>query len=110
MTKYLLPLIFLVISLQVSAQQYQLTGSVVNSSGKAIGFAAVYIKNSTYGTVANERGDYLLRLDPGTYDVIYRYAGYKELTDKITIGKQDMRHNVQLINEVYVLQPPGEIQ
>src|SRR5581483_987787 len=44
------------------------------------------------------------------YDVIYRYAGYKELTDKITIGKQDMRHNVQLINEVYVLQPPGEIQ
>ena len=108
MRKYLLLLFITIVSLPATAQLYQLTGRITDQNNKPAGFTSVYIKNSTYGTVANEEGLYQLKLATGSYDVIYRLGGYKEVAEKISIGDHDVQHNVQLQDESYQLQQFGK--
>jgi hypothetical protein len=103
MMKLLLILFFTLTVFKVSAQQYTLSGQITNKKNIPVSFASVYIKNSTYGTTANENGDYVFKLAPGIYDVIYRFPGYKEKAERISIN-QDVQHNVQLDTDLFQLQ------
>ncbi|HTD99072.1 MAG TPA: DUF5686 and carboxypeptidase regulatory-like domain-containing protein [Mucilaginibacter sp.] len=103
MRKHLLLLFISILSLSASAQQYLLTGRVTNEQNKPVAFTSVYIKNSSYGTAANEQGAYQLKLEPGDYNIVYRFPGYKEVTQKITITGDEEHHNVQLVDETYQL-------
>lgn len=102
--KNILVLVFVVLCVfKSSAQQYVLSGQITGNGNLPISFASVYIKNSTYGTTANENGDYIFKLKPGTYDIVYRVVGYKEIIDKISITSQNEEHNVQLAPEPFQL-------
>ncbi|OOQ60722.1 DUF5686 family protein [Mucilaginibacter pedocola] len=103
MKRYLLLCVFILAALSVSAQQkqYTLSGKITGPKNEAVSFASVYVRNSTYGTTANEEGVYTLKLAPGTYTVVYRLAGYAVQTDQITIGEQDELHNVQMQSEEF---------
>jgi len=103
MRKFLLLLFILLTGLSVQAQTYLLTGRVTDRQDKAISFAVVYIRNSTYGTVANEDGRYQFKLEPGEYTIVYRFVGYKEITEKISITDHSLQHNVQMTDENYAL-------
>ena len=103
MRRYLLLISTIIISLTTKAQTYLLNGRVTDQTNKSIAYAAVYIKNSTYGTVTSEEGKYQLKLAPGSYNVVYRFVGYKEVTEKITVNDQNVYHNVRLIDENYEL-------
>jgi hypothetical protein len=83
MRKYLLLLFIIVISIPASAQLYQLTGKITDQNNKPVAFTSVYIRNSTYGTAANEEGIYQFKLAAGDYDIVYRFAGYKEIVKKM---------------------------
>jgi hypothetical protein len=100
MRRYLLLLFAILLSVAASAQEYLLTGHVTDEHGKPIAFASVYIKNSTYGTATNEQGNYEFKLNGGTYAMVYRYPGYKETTENITINS-NTEHNMQLVDETY---------
>ena len=77
MRKYLLLLLTFICSVAAFGQDtYMLTGKITGVDGKPLSFAAVYIKNSTYGTNANEQGNYEGKLTSGDYDVVYRFVGY----------------------------------
>ena len=101
MRKLLLLFFTAILCLSASAQVYLLTGRITNEQSKPVAFTSVYIKNSTYGTAANENGNYQFKLEPGTYDIVYRFPGYKELSQKITIEDQNLEHNVQMVDETY---------
>jgi hypothetical protein len=101
MRRYLLLFIIIVFSLPASAQLYLLNGKITGNDGKPAAFASVYIRNSTYGTVANEDGMYQFKLAAGNYEVVYRFVGYKEIAEQVTISDHDVRHDVQLENERY---------
>ena len=103
MRRYLLLLFTIIISISATAQTYLLTGRINNQYNGSVAFATVFIKNSTYGTIASEEGRYQFRLAPGVYNVVYRFVGYKEITEKITISDHNVQHNVQLIDENYTL-------
>src|ERR1700761_6327663 len=103
MRKYLLLLFVAIYSVPAMAQEYLLSGRITGQDNKPLSFATIYIRHSTYGTVANEQGFYKLRLNQGTYTVAYRLAGYKEQAEHITIDATDIQHNVQLINDIYTL-------
>jgi len=90
-------------SFYTSAQQHTLSGTITNQKGAPIPFASIYIKNTTYGSTANENGDYDFKLNPGTYQVIYRFVGYKEKVERITISGTDERHNITLGSDEFVL-------
>ncbi|HTH82240.1 MAG TPA: DUF5686 family protein, partial [Mucilaginibacter sp.] len=87
---------------KASAQQFVLSGRITDKKNQSISFASVYIKNSTYGTTTNEDGVYQFKLEPGTYDVVYRYVGYNERVEKVTITDHDARLNVQMDDEVFL--------
>ncbi|RYU89279.1 carboxypeptidase-like regulatory domain-containing protein [Mucilaginibacter terrigena] len=101
MRRYLPFVLFILTSLSVSAQQYVLSGLVTGPNNETVGFTSVYIRNSTYGTTANEEGSYQFKLSPGTYNVTYRFTGYKEQTESITITDHNEVHDVQLAGEVF---------
>jgi hypothetical protein len=86
-----------------SAQQHVLSGTITNQKNGPIPFASVYIKNTTYGSTANENGNYLFKLKPGTYNVVYRFVGYKEKIEKVTINDQDVLNNAQLEDDEFKL-------
>lgn len=104
MTKYLLFFLLIGFVSPASAQVYQLTGRVTDKENKPLGFTAVYIRNSTYGTVSNEQGRYQFKLTPGDYTIVYRHTGYKEQVEKITIDKDNLLHDVQLADETYAME------
>lgn len=105
MKKYLLLalLSIFVVAFRASAQQYVLSGHVVDQRGAPVAFVSIYIRNTTYGTTSNMQGVYKFSLGAGEYDVIYRYVGYKEQIDHITITDHDVLHNVQMADEVFQL-------
>ncbi|UOE50515.1 DUF5686 and carboxypeptidase regulatory-like domain-containing protein [Mucilaginibacter sp. SMC90] len=101
MRKYILLFIIAFSAITASAQQSLLTGKITDKNGQVIPFVSIYIRNSTYGTTANENGVYQFKLSPGTYNVIYRYVGYTEKIEQITIADHDQEHNVQMADEVF---------
>jgi hypothetical protein len=88
---------------KASAQQFVLSGRITDAKSTPISFVSVYIRNSTYGTTTNEDGIYKFNITPGTYDVVYRYVGYKERIEHLTITDQDVRNNVQMEDEIFQL-------
>ncbi|WPU93869.1 DUF5686 family protein [Mucilaginibacter sabulilitoris] len=101
MTRHILLILITLCAANASAQQYLLSGRITDQKSAVIPFTSVYIRNSTYGTTANEDGIYQFKLAPGNYSVIYRFVGYKEKTIQVTIADHDENLNVQMDDEVY---------
>ncbi|AYL99216.1 DUF5686 and carboxypeptidase regulatory-like domain-containing protein [Mucilaginibacter celer] len=101
MRRYILLLIAVLCAITASAQQALLSGKITDKNGAVIPFVSIYIRNSTYGTTANENGIYQFKLAPGTYKIIYRSVGYTEKIEEVTIAGQDQQHNVQMADEQF---------
>jgi hypothetical protein len=101
-----LPLTFIILIafyFRAPAQQFVLSGRITDQKNDPISFVSVYIRNSTYGTITNEDGNYQFKLTPGTYNIVYRYVGYKEKIEKVTITGHDEQRNVQMEDELFNL-------
>ena len=93
--RYLLVLFFC--SLSVSAQ---LKGSITDQDNQPIPFVNIYIENSYTGTTSNEQGDYELALSqPGTYNIVFQFLGFKTQTKTIEIKEFPYALNVTLLEE-----------
>ncbi|WP_158642883.1 DUF5686 family protein [Mucilaginibacter ginsenosidivorax] len=101
MRKHLLLIFTMLCAVTSSAQQYLLSGKITNKKNEVIPFTSVYIRNSTYGTTANENGLYQFKLAPGDYNLTYRFVGYDEKVVKVTIADNDQTMNVQLDDEIF---------
>src|SRR4051812_5688306 len=101
MRRSLLFILFTLTAFCASAQQYLLSGRVTGPNNEPVSFSSIYIRNSTYGTTANEEGRYQFRLSPGTYRVVYRYVGYREKVVDVTINSEDQQLNVKLDAETF---------
>ncbi len=73
-----------------------LKGKVYNPKGEVLAFASVYIQGTTIGTTTNVEGEYYLELEPGTYQIIYKYVGYQQSLIEIQIGQEDLVQDVEL--------------
>jgi hypothetical protein len=103
MIKKLLFVFISLITFKASGQQFTLSGRITDAESHPIPFTSVYIRNTTYGTTANENGFYQFKLNPGTYDVIYRFVGYQERVESITITGSNVLHNTAMEDEVFQL-------
>ena len=57
------------------------------SSQPLIG-ANIILENGN-GTATDIDGKYIIKTDPGTYNVVFKYIGYKDITKKITLKKEE---------------------
>ena len=109
MIKILLTTLLLNGVFALSAQQSILSGHITDQNGRPVPFASVYVQRSTYGTTANENGDYFFKLKSGEYDVVYRFVGYKLVNQHLQMSGSDRRLNVQMVEEPFKL-IPGKVK
>jgi hypothetical protein len=81
----------------LSAEQYVISGTVLDSasSEQSVG-ALVYIKGTNKGISTNGYGYYSLSLEEGTYDIVCTYIGYKTYIKKITLT-ENVLLNIKLV-------------
>lgn len=86
------------------AQHFIVGGKVTDIHGNPLAFVPVYIKGTTNGAIANEHGVYQLKLQPGTYTIVFRFIGYEQQTEQLVIVDQDVKLDMQLEPENYTLE------
>jgi len=86
------------------AQSYVVEGNITDMNGRPVAFVPVYIKGTSNGTIANEHGVYQLKVAPGTYSVIFRFIGYAQQTDQVTVVNKNARLDTKLEPENYTLE------
>lgn len=91
----------LILGIPVSAQVFK--GVITDSTGKAIPFPTVFVKELSYGTAANMDGEFELKLGQGTYTFIFQCIGYKTETKKISVSAQVATQHIVLKNIAYAL-------
>ncbi|QDA59758.1 DUF5686 and carboxypeptidase regulatory-like domain-containing protein [Hymenobacter jejuensis] len=106
MARYLLLLTFL--ASVFGAQAGIVRGRITDTKGAALAFANVAVRNTSTSTATNEQGNYQLRLNPGQYELVFQYVGYKPRTETIRVAGGDTATvlNVVLESENYRL---GEV-
>jgi len=82
--------------------QHQITGKITDSSGEAIPFASVYVKNTNKGVSANVDGMYSITVDKGSVILMYKAIGYKSAERTITVNGNVIA-NQTLAAESYTL-------
>ncbi len=79
-----------------SAQQVLIEGKVTTDAQNPLPFANIRVSGTTLGTSANSRGQYELKLAPGTYELIASYIGYISDTVKIRAASGIVRRDFSL--------------
>lgn len=88
MMKRLLLVITILSSLAIQAQTTGiLTGTLTDkeSNNEPLPFANVLIKGTQNGTTTDIDGKYVLKVQPGTYTVVFSFLGYKTVEKPFTI-------------------------
>ena len=71
-------------------------GHVTDENNKPLPFASIFVKNSKIGTNSNEKGEFSLALEPGKYEIVFRFLGYETQTRFVEISSADITLNLQL--------------
>lgn len=95
--RFFLYLFILICLSSVQAQTYKFTGKVTDSrTSKPLSFATVKLIDSTYGTTADQNGEFILRLGNGYHKAVFSYIGYFSDTASIFIDSKDEERKVFL--------------
>ena len=93
--------LFLTINLQAGG----ISGIIKDIEGNPLPYATVFIQSQATGTTTNLDGNYSIRLESGTYEVLYQYLGYKSITRRVVVsGNSFTTINVVLEQEVLNLE------
>lgn len=78
------------ISISAFAFSQQAVDGTVLFQGEPLAFANVFLKNTSFGTVANENGYYVLENIPsGNYVLVASFAGYDSVEKNISVASED---------------------
>ena len=102
MSKILFFILLLGCSSQLLAQYFTISGKITESNQQGLPFSSVQVKGTTQGTNANSDGFYSLKLQAGSYELIFQYIGYKKQVEKIIVT-DNVSKNMVLNPESYEL-------
>ncbi|MGB8705771.1 MAG: DUF5686 and carboxypeptidase regulatory-like domain-containing protein [Gillisia sp.] len=78
----------------------QVTGKVTDQNNEALPYVNIYTANVEKGTNTNEEGKYQLDItEPGSYEIIFQFLGYKTFHKEIKIQHFPYVLNVSLNSE-----------
>jgi hypothetical protein len=100
--KFNLLFVFFTFIVQVNAQKKLVEGQVSNSANEPIAFVSVSIEeNPGFGTSTDVKGHYKLKLDEGSYTLVFSFLGYKTVKLPIVINEKsiNIKHNIILEQE-----------
>lgn len=89
-------LFYCLCSIGICIGQSSITGKVQDESGNPLAGASVFLASTSFGTVANQKGQFSLSgMTPGRYDLIVTFMGYQTISQSI-----DTRQETQPLNIV----------
>ncbi len=97
--KFLLFIVFGMLSQIFFAQKGELIGNIKDTEyNDVLPFANVLMKGTTMGTTSDFEGNYAVKLEEGTYSVVFSFVGYetKQVTDVVIIAGQVTELNMSL--------------
>jgi len=96
MKRLLLISVLLSVFLQITAQNFNLTGKITDELGEPLVGTSIQLKKTFLGATSNRSGEYsFTNLSEGEYILVFSFLGYESKEDTITILK-DTKLNVQL--------------
>ncbi len=96
-------LLFIILLSNFASHAAIVSGSVTGLNDEPLAFANVYVKGTSKGTTTNQEGKYRLELQPGNYELVFRYLGYKMKITAITVASEPLVLNIKLDPENYNL-------
>lgn len=75
----------LFLALSKTALSFTIKGVVSDSKGEALSYTNLYIKGTSNGTSANAKGEYVLTVDPGIYEIVFQHIGYQQKVQLVTV-------------------------
>ncbi|MCP1381513.1 DUF5686 and carboxypeptidase regulatory-like domain-containing protein [Runella salmonicolor] len=77
--------VLLLLLLGTSAFAGGIRGVVTTTKGEPLAYAAIAVKGTNLGTMANAEGRYELTLQPGRHEIIFQYLGFKTILKVVEI-------------------------
>ena len=78
----------------IAQSKVSIKGQITNQDAKPLSFADVLIEELKLGTVADEKGYYVLKQVPsGTYTLTVKVLGFKTQKRPISVAKKDLIGN-----------------
>ena len=93
--------------LQTHAQEYLLTGKIINAALEPLAYASVSIKELQTGAATDDNGNFKFQLEAGKYDIVVAMMGYKTQVLTITITKN---YTLNIIMEAEKAKLLGDVQ
>ena len=102
-TRFITLLVSLLFAVVTHAQNYQLSGTVVDETGEPIIGASVVDKATNFGTVTDVNGKFSFDVPLGT-ELTISYVGYADYKLRATQNMEiKLKPNTQLLNDVVVV-------
>lgn len=96
-------LVALILAFHLSQAQNNIAGQITNSEGSPILNTNVFLKNSSFGTSVDARGNWELKNIPsGSYTLVASSEGYTTLEKELAISS-NLKLNLQLEEDIYSL-------
>ena len=81
----------------------QISGIITDENNEPLPYVNIYVKSTTTGTTTNFDGEYFLKLEDGSYEIIFQYVGYKPIIKTISYSGVPEQINIQLFPQEYKL-------
>ncbi|MFY0654616.1 MAG: carboxypeptidase-like regulatory domain-containing protein [Cyclobacteriaceae bacterium] len=99
--KNLLLFFLFLFTFQTVAQS--INGTVKSSDGEPLPFATIYIRNLETGTTTNSEGYFEYKLQPGKYDLVFQYLGYKSQVKFVEVSSESTALDIVLNPHTFML-------
>jgi len=76
------------------AQYFKISGKITNDKLEPLALVSIQVKGSVKGTISKEDGSYELRLEEGTYDLVFSMLGYKTLLINVVVARNYVQNIV----------------
>ena len=91
--------------LALSAQNFSISGQVQLDDGSPLVSASVFLENTKFGTLTDEKGNYfILEVPPGNYRITTSYLGKTAKSEQIRIRDRNVVFDFKLSDAVLDLE------
>lgn len=105
MRNLLFPLLIIINTggFSLCAQEYMVSGKVLDAKLQPVAFATVRLKGQPTGQFTKEDGSYALSLPKGIYELVVTMLGYQAQVVKIVVDKDNVQRHIILTDAVKLL-------
>ena len=94
--------LFLFVSMLTNAQNFTISGKIVDNNQDALNGASIMVEETKQGISSDKNGAFQFNLTKGDYTLLISYIGFKSVEKKITLT-ENKELTIVLLPEEYVL-------